>query len=158
MSDSTPKKKGSYKEKVYTFFGEFENVITMALSVIIGLMIIMSLVRVTQQFYLLFVADFIEPQQITFKDYQDLFGKILTLLISLEFLSSILKVLKSHEVTILVQDVILITALAIARKLIVYDYDHHDSMSIFALASLLISIGVFYFLIRHKAGDKSLKE
>lgn len=154
---TTNNKQNKYKDKIYGFFGEFENVITIVLSVIIGLMIIMSLIRVSQQFYLLFIADFLSPQEITFKDYQELFGKILTLLISLEFLSSILKVLKSHEVTVLVQDVILITALAIARKLIVYDYDHHDAMSIFALATLLVSIGVFFFLIRHNNSKKELK-
>ena len=72
----------------------------------------------------------------------------MTLLISLEFLSSILKVLKSHAVKILVQDVVLITALAIARKLIIYDYDDHDAIHTLALGGSLLCLGVFYFLIR----------
>ena len=108
----------------------------------------MSFVRVSQQFYHLFYADFIDSQVVTFNDYQILFGRIMTLLISLEFLSSILKVLKTHEVKALVQDVILITAMAIARKLIIYDYEHHESMQTLVLGAILVSLGLFYFLVR----------
>ena len=79
----------------------------------------------------------------------------MTLLISLEFLSSILKVLKSHLIKVLVQDVILITALAIARKLIIFDYEHHEPMYIIALGVLLLSIGLFYFLIRFERPIKN---
>ena len=75
----------------------------------------------------------------------------------MEFLSSILKVLKTHEMKSLIQDVILITALAIARKLIVYDYDHHHASDTIALGVLLLAIGIFYFLIRLNIGQKQEK-
>lgn len=143
------KRKGKdYKDIVLNIFSEFESYITVGLSVVIGFIIIMSFVRVTQQFYHLFHADFIESKIVTFNDYQILFGRIMTLLISLEFLASILKVLKTHEVKVLVQDVILITGLAIARKLIVYDYEHHEAIQTIALGLTLLSLGLFYFLIR----------
>lgn len=129
-------------------FGKFENIITVILSCLIGLIIIVSLVRVCENFYMLFINDFFEPNKITFQDYQEVFGKIMTLIISLEFMSSILKVLKSHEIKTLVQDVILITALAIARKLIIFDYDQHDPVETIVFGGLLVSIGVFYFLVR----------
>jgi uncharacterized membrane protein (DUF373 family) len=145
----------NYKDKFVSAFNEFENYITMGLSVIIGLMILMSFIRVGQQFYYLFFTDFIDAKTVKYEDYQVLFGRILTLLISLEFLSSILKVLKTHEVKILILDVILITALAIARKLIVYDYEHHEPMETIALGIILLCVGIFYFLIRFEPYKKS---
>ena len=142
------KKSSKLIEKFLSIFENFENVITMVLSTIMGLIIIVALFRVVMDVYTLFVADIASPVNITFKDYQSIFGKIMTLLISIEFLSSILKVLKSHEIKSLVLDVVLITALAIARKLIIYDYDHHDPMTTFSLAAILLSTGLFYFLIK----------
>ncbi|MCO6498806.1 MAG: phosphate-starvation-inducible PsiE family protein [Vicingus serpentipes] len=140
----------SFFDKVLNWFSLFEKIITVFLSIIIALIILIALIRISESFYHLFVQDFYQPQEITFNDYQLLFGKIMTLLISIEFMSSILKVLKTHEIKNLIQDVVLITALAIARKLIIYDYEHHDPLSTIVLGGLLISIGLFYFLIKKK--------
>ena len=124
----------------------------MFLSIIIGSIIVISLIRIGENFFQLFVTDFFQPQEITFNDYQEIFAKIMTLLISLEFLNSILKVLKSHDIKVLVLDVSLITALAIARKLIIFDYDKHDPLFTLVFGAILLFIGLFYFLV--KLSDK----
>lgn len=129
---------------------KFEQLITVALSIIIGGIIIIALIRIFENFLNLFVRDFFDLDKITFEEYQQLFGKIMTLLISLEFMASILKVLKTHEIKTLIQDVVLITALAIARKLIIFDYEHHEPASIIVLGGLLVSIGIFYYLIKYE--------
>jgi len=139
-------------DKVYNGFTKFENIITLFLSIIIGSIIVISLIRIGENFFKLFVTDFFQPQEITFKDYQEIFAKIMTLLISLEFLNSILKVLKSHDIKVLVLDVSLITALAIARKLIIFDYDKHDPLFTLVFGAILLFIGLFYFLV--KLSDK----
>jgi uncharacterized membrane protein (DUF373 family) len=139
-------------DKVYNGFTKFENIITLFLSIIIGSIIVISLIRIGENFFQLFVTDFFQPQEITFKDYQEIFAKIMTLLISLEFLNSILKVLKSHDIKVLVLDVSLITALAIARKLIIFDYDKHDPLFTLVFGAILLFIGLFYFLV--KLSDK----
>jgi len=144
------KNKKDVFEIIVKGFIYFEKIITVILSLIIASIILIALVRISESFYHLFVQDFTQPEKITFNDYQLLFGKIMTLLISIEFMSSILKVLKTHEIKNLIQDVVLITALAIARKLIIYDYDHHDPLSTLVLGGLLISIGLFYFLIKKR--------
>ena len=137
---------------------KFEQVITIVLAGIISCIILISLVRIVENFYTLFAGDFFSPEEITFEDYQQIFGKIMTLLISLEFMSSILKVLKTHEIKTLVQDVVLITALAVARKLIIFDYDNHDPASTIVLGGILISIGVFYFLIKFGKNERESDE
>jgi uncharacterized membrane protein (DUF373 family) len=135
------------------FFNKFEKWIAIILSVIIACIIIVSLIRLLHNFYELFIVETINPQNITFEDYQQLFGKVLTLLISLEFMSSIINVLKTHNMKSLVTDVLMIVVLAVSRKLIVYDYDHHESSSIMAIALLIVSLGVTYFLFKFNNKD-----
>jgi uncharacterized membrane protein (DUF373 family) len=135
------------------FFNKFEKWIAIFLSVIIACIIIVSLIRLLHNFYELFIVETINPQNITFEDYQQLFGKVLTLLISLEFMSSIINVLKTHNMKSLVTDVLMIVVLAVSRKLIVYDYDHHEASSIMAIALLIVSLGVTYFLFKFNNKD-----
>lgn len=150
--------KKSYRNTALHIFQKFEQIIAGILAIFIGLLILVSILRFAQDFYHLFVLDIRKPENISFEDYQRLFGKIMTILISLEFMSSVLKVLKTHHIKTLILDVVLITALAIARKLIVFDYDHHDALTILAMGALLASIGIFYFLIRfqRKSEDQPL--
>ena len=136
------------------FFQNFESVITIIIAVVISLVIILSTVRVFMELYNILLSDISSPQLIAFKEYQSLFGKIMTLLISIEFLNSVLKSLKLHQVKILVLDVSLITALAIARKLIIYDYSKSDLTSSLILGGLLVSIGIFYFLVKFDRKNK----
>lgn len=133
-------------------FVKFEQVLTFILVIIIAIIIGISVIRIIENLYTLFALDFFDPADITFQDYQLVFGKILTLLISLEFMTSILKVLKTHQIKTLTKDVVLITALAVARKLIIYDYDHADPLKVIVLGGIMVSIGVFYYLI---SADKS---
>mgnify|MGYP005989251333 CR=1 FL=1 len=141
-------------DKIILFFQNFESVITIIIAVVISLVIILSTVRVFMELYNILLSDISSPQLIAFKEYQSLFGKIMTLLISIEFLNSVLKSLKLHQVKILVLDVSLITALAIARKLIIYDYSKSDLTSSLILGGLLVSIGIFYFLVKFDRKNK----
>ena len=113
------------------------------------------------QTYDLVIRDFDPSHDASFAVYSDIFAKIITLLISIEFMNSIAKVLKTHEIRALILDVSLITALSICRKLIIYDFNGHDSLTTMALGVLLVAIGIFYFLVRfhklngHPTHDKS---
>ncbi len=137
-----------YRVRVQKVFSNFENMVTIALSVLVGLMVLLTLLKILQQLYGLATMEYLTPGKLQFTDYQDLFGKILILLIGLAFLSSILKALDTHEVRVLVQDVALIAALAVSRKLIMYDYDHRDPLVTLALGGLLAPTKLFYWLIR----------
>ncbi len=76
--------------------------------------------------------------------------------ISLEFMNSILKVIKSHDVGNLVLDVFLIAAMAIGRKLIILDYEKYSSDFLLSVAGLIISIGAFYYLVSRKFDNKGI--
>ncbi len=138
----------TWQAKVLNSFIGFEVIVTFILSIMVGLIVILSLLRIAQDFYYIFIQDITILNNIVFEDYQSLFGKILTLIISLEFLNSIIKVFKSKDVKTLTLDVVLIASLTIARKLIIYDYKNIDPAQALTLSGLLISIGIFYFLIK----------
>lgn len=132
---------------MYDVFEYFEKIITLAIAVIIAVIVVVSIIRIGNDFVHLFIVDVFEPQEISFEDYKSLFAKILTLFISLEFMNSILRVIKSHDVGNLVLDVFLIAAMAIGRKLIILDYEKYSSDYLFSIAGLVIAIGAFYFLV-----------
>ena len=141
------------QKKIFKGFQIFEETIIVILSIVIIFIIILSVIRVFGQFYHILIDSVMKPQEVEFSDYQDLFGKLITVFISLEFLSSVLKILKRPQIKTLVQDVSLITALAIFRKLIIADYNKTDLDSYLVLGGLIIATGVFYFLV-HKIGNK----
>lgn len=143
-----PKKK--FEEKTLSIHRKFETVIAIGLSIIISILILVAFVRILVDLYARFFTDITDPGEIIFSDYQMIFGKIITLLISLEFMSSIINIIKSHSLRRLLEDVLLIAGLAISRKLIVYDYDSHEPMAFFSLGVLLLCIGIFYFLLRYQ--------
>jgi uncharacterized membrane protein (DUF373 family) len=142
------KESDKFDDKALIFFSKFEKYINYIVTAIISFIILISIIRISQKTYTLFIIDFFEPQEISFSDYQVIFGSILTLLISLEFMNSILKVIKQHDIKVLALDVALITGLAISRKLIIFDYDKHEAIEVFAFGFLLLAIAVYYFLIR----------
>jgi hypothetical protein len=156
--------KNNFKNKTILVFNNIlqniEELVTIIVSMIIACIVIVALVRIIIQTYGLVILDFNTVQDISFTVYSDIFGKIMTLLISIEFMNSIAKVLRTHEIRTLLLDVSLITALSICRKLIIYDFNGHDALTTIALGVLLISVGVFYFLVRshklsgHTAHDK----
>ena len=136
-------------------FRRFERIIALSLSFIIAIIIVIALIRIVVDVFELLVSDIGDPGNIIFQDYQEIFGKIMTLLISLEFLISIINVIKSHSIRKLLEDVILIAALAIARKMIVYDYDHHLASETIGLGIIFLCIGAFYFFLKYQPREKS---
>lgn len=143
-------------EKIFVVF---QKTISIILSILLGLIIILSLVALVSQFYRLFLLTFVPGQApVVFEDYQDLFGKVMVVIISIEFLKIIMEALKPRKIDTIVQDVALVSALAVGHEIIIMDYTDHEPYIMFALAVLLIAIGVFYFLIKTDSrGDSFLR-
>ena len=148
MENQTQPAKRDYIDVFHKIFGKAEMVISLLLAIIILIIVFVALIRIIYFTYTLIVLDLYTPKNISFEDYKIVFGRVMTLLISLEFMNSIIKILKTHEMRTLILDVLLITVLAISRKLIIFDYDHHEPDIVFGLGFLLISIGIVYFLVK----------
>lgn len=135
-------------DKLLRLFHHFEFFISIILAILISGILGVAVIRIAVYSYLLIFSEVLTPTNIDYVAFNDIFGKIMTLLITIEFMNSILHVLKTGELKQLVKDVTLITGLAVARKLIIFDYSNSEHMQIIAMAIVLVSVGIFYFFIR----------
>lgn len=104
---------------VMTFYERFEQVIALALSAIIAVIIVVSLLQLISIVFSLLVIDAFNP--LDHKVFQTVFGMIMTLLIAMEFKHSIVRVALRRDSIIQVKTVILIGLIALARKFVILD-------------------------------------
>ncbi|WP_430811037.1 MULTISPECIES: phosphate-starvation-inducible PsiE family protein [unclassified Carboxylicivirga] len=76
----------------------------------------------------------------------DLFSLLLVLLIGLELLETIKAYLKEDIVH--VEFIILVAIIAIARKVIVWDFAKYRYEELLSLAAMIVGLGITYFLIK----------
>jgi len=76
----------------------------------------------------------------------DLFSILLVLMIGLELLETVKTYLKEDIVH--VETIILVAIIAIARKVIVWDFDKYQVYELLSLAAMILGLGITYFLIK----------
>ena len=145
-------------DKLLKLFHYLEYGISIILAIIIAGILAVAVVRIAVYAYLLIFSQLLTPTNIDYGAFNDIFGKIMTLLITIEFMNSILHILKTGELKQLLKDVTLITGLAIARKLIIFEYTTAEPMTIIAMGIVLVSVGIFYFLIRVDTLSKYMRK
>lgn len=131
-----------------TAYERFEQVIALALSLIVAVVIVIALIQlVIRMVPLLFggAVDILDHEV-----FQTLFGMIMTLLIAMEFKHSIIRVALRQESIVQVKTVILIALLALSRKFIILDTAATGAATIAALAGAILVLGVVYWLLRER--------
>jgi uncharacterized membrane protein (DUF373 family) len=137
--------------RIMTFYERFEQVIALALSGLIAVIIIVSLIQLsTTVFNLLWTGAF---NPLDHKVFQSVFGMIMTLLIAMEFKHSIIKVALRQDNIIQVKTIVLIALIALARKFVILDIET-DPGKIAALAGATLALGLVYWLI----GDMNTRQ
>lgn len=131
-----------------TFYQRFEQVVALALTFIISIVIVLALFDLVREVARLVLNDPLQP--LPHATFQRLFGQIMTLLIALEFKHSILKVVARQESIIQVKTILLIAMLALARKFIVLDTSEIEAQTILALAGVILALGISYWLLRER--------
>jgi len=118
--------------------------------IIILLLIIMSLILVLATFDLgffifknLIQGDF---SQFRFGNLGELFSMFLVILIGIELLEAVKAFLKKEVIH--VEIVVLVAIIAIARKVIVWEFKDISSMETIGLAAMLLSLAITYVLIK----------
>lgn len=76
----------------------------------------------------------------------ELFGLFLNILIALELLENITAYLKKHIVQ--VELVIVTSLIAVARKIIIFDFQKYSSTELAALGIAILALAVSYWLIK----------
>ena len=143
---------------VLSHYQRFEGFVALVLTLVIGLVILVALLRLTFSVVtglLLGLLDPLDPGV-----FQTVFGEILTLLIALEFNHTLQYVVKREQSIIQTKVVLLIALLAVARKFIVLDLRDVDAVQLLALAAITLALGLAYWLMRERDDrlvDVSLK-
>ncbi len=134
------------------FLWHLKNIIHLSLKLLALLMIIVivfGVIDVGWTIYQRFVA---EPRFIlTMGDVLATFGAFMVVLIAIEIFQNIVLYLRDDVIHV---KIVLATALmAIARKVIILDYDELDPMYIVATGIVLLATGIAYFFV-HKLPEK----
>ncbi|MDW8078668.1 MAG: phosphate-starvation-inducible PsiE family protein [Thermoguttaceae bacterium] len=76
----------------------------------------------------------------------EVFGFFLMVLIGLELLETIKAYFEENRVH--AEVVFLVAMVAVARKVIIIDYNKFDALHLFGVAAVIVSLGAGYFLVR----------
>jgi uncharacterized membrane protein (DUF373 family) len=131
-----------------TAYERFEQVIALALSFIIAVVIVIALIQLVIRVLPLLIGGAVDI--LDHEVFQTLFGMIMTLLIAMEFKHSIIRAALRQESIVQVKTVILIALLALSRKFIILDIAATGAATIAALAGATLVLGIVYWLLRER--------
>lgn len=121
--------------------------------IIFLLLFIMSLILLFSTFDLVFyvIRNIFQGDfgQLSFSSLGELFSIFLVILIGIELLEAVKAFLE--EEIIHVEIVVLVAIIAIARKVIVWEFKDINSMETLGLAAMLLSLSISYALIKRTA-------
>jgi uncharacterized membrane protein (DUF373 family) len=133
--------------KLLSFYQKFEHVVILALTALIAVVVAFALWNLVLKILLsIFSAGGFDPTD--YSVFQALFGMIFTVIIALEFKRSLLVVAERRHGIVQVRTVLLIALLAIVRKLMIIDLSVANATELFALAALILALGVVHWLVR----------
>lgn len=127
-----------------------ERLTAKVLILVLSIVILVSLVDLV----ILLVKDlFTNPTGFFNRTLIDIFGLFLNILIALELLENITAYLKKHVVQ--VELVIVTSLIAVARKIIIFDFTKNNNLDLLALGAAILALSVSYLLIKRMNQSKS---
>jgi uncharacterized membrane protein (DUF373 family) len=129
-------------------YRRFEVFVAFVLTIVIGAIILVALVRLIVGVADTLVLRTLNPLQ--HEVFQRVFGEVMTLLIALEFNHTLRYVVSGERGIIHTKMVLLIALLALARRVIVMELVDLDTAAMGALAALVLALGVSYWLMRER--------
>jgi uncharacterized membrane protein (DUF373 family) len=129
-------------------YERFEAVVALLLRLAISFIILVALYRLIVRVVDTLVLRALDPLDHTV--FQEVFGAIMTLLITLEFGHTLQYVIARGIGIIQARIVVLIALLALARKIIIVDLFEVSAAQVMALATLTLSLSLAYWLVRER--------
>ncbi len=118
---------------------------------LIGLMSLLLIIATVQLGYMVFKSILESDVFILDLDVlMDLFGVFLLVLIGIELLDTIKVYFKKHDIH--VEVVMLVALIAIARKIILLDFDKYTGLEVLGIASIVIALALGYYFIKKAGG------
>jgi len=124
-----------------------ERIIIKALIVLMTLVLIVATVKLGYEFA---VSIVLTPTLAQLPNLLSLFGTFLMVLIGVELLDTVKVYLKEHVMH--VEVVILVAVMAVARKVIVMDFEKMSGLEIAGIGGLLVALAIGYYLVRKAGG------
>lgn len=128
-------------------FLHFVNIIEVVSSKVLTLAMVLVLVGAVLDLCVILVQEFFTAPFGRFSiDLIRIFGLFLNVLIALEILENITAYLRQHLIQ--VELVVVTSLIAVARKIIVLDFDNTPGSKIIGLAIAILALSISYWLIR----------
>ena len=127
-------------------YERFEQIVVVALGLIIAGIIVMALLQLYRRVVPLLVAGAIDP--LDHEVFQSLFGAIFTVLIAMEFKHSIIRAALRRDSVVQVRTVLLIALLAMSRKFVILDASGTPAPTVAALGVVTLVLGIVCWLLR----------
>jgi len=139
------KNNSATKNPLYKYLRVLQKFIVVLLLLIMSLILLVAtfdlalyiIKNMFQQDFMLFSVDALG----------ELFGIFLVILIGIELLQAVKAFLEEEIVH--VEIVVLVAIIAIARKVIVWEFKELSAMETFALSGMMLVLAITYFLIKH---------
>ncbi len=118
---------------------------------LIGLMTLLLVIATVQLGYMVF-KNIIESDVfiLDLDVLMDLFGVFLLVLIGIELLDTIKVYFKKHDIH--VEVVMLVALIAVARKIILLDFDKYTGLEVLGIAAIVIALALGYYFIKKAGG------
>ena len=133
--------------KISVVFKLFETNLLIGILLALSVTLLLAFIDITHVIYTKIMAPpaFIVDAQ----GLMELFSLILILLIGLELIETVKAYLEEGAVH--VELVLLVGIIAIARKVVVWDFEKHSHVELYSLAAMVLALAVSYFLVKHNA-------
>ena len=133
-----------FKDEAFLeLLGSFENLVSKVLSMAMVGVILIAVYDVGRVFLIKVSTSDRDPLG---RALIDVFGLFLNVLIALEILENITAYLKKHVIQ---AELVVITALiAVARKMIILDFDKTKGLELIGLAIAVIALSISYWIVR----------
>jgi uncharacterized membrane protein (DUF373 family) len=116
--------------------------LVVAVIIMLLVVVVFIFVGLTAAVYdMIFLTPFIYEKS----DFLSIFGWLLLVVIGLELLDAIYVIIKKHEFH--VETVLLVAVTAVARELIVYDYEYASGIVLAGMALVMAGIATAYYFI-----------
>lgn len=141
------------------FLKKFQTAIVFSL---LGLMML-AILTAAVELAVILVQELLKPPLflLNIEEMLEVFGFFLMVLIGLELLETIRSYFEEERVH--AEVVFLVAIVAIARKVIIVDYKETKPETLFAMAAIILALGIGYFLVQralpaHKLGREPEKD
>ncbi|MDO9079686.1 MAG: phosphate-starvation-inducible PsiE family protein [Desulfuromonadales bacterium] len=121
-----------------------EKLVIVALTLMITITIFVTL---AQAALVLFQTLSTEQSFLNHNAFINVFGAFMTVLIAMEFNHTVFSTIAGTSATVKVRSVLLVSLLALARKVVLIDLNDYDYTSIIALAVLIAGVTLAYWVV-----------